>query len=181
MFVPKPRTDKLRGVINYRRVNNLTVKNRYPLPNIRESQDRLRGAKQFTKIDLRDAFYGIRIAKGEEQKTAFRTRYSLYEFQVIPIGLTNALVSYQDLVNKILRDLLDVTIIAYVDDILVYTKGNLNQHTKDVQEVLKRLSTVNFKTALEKCLFHKQEVKFLGFIISTEGIRVDPKKVELIQ
>ena len=132
MFVLKPGTDKLRGVIDYRRVNNLTVKNRYPLPNIGESQDRLRGAKQFTKIDLRDAFYGIRIAKGEEQKTTFRTRYSLYEFQVILIGLTNVLASYQDLVNEILRDLLDVTIIAYVDDILVYTKEDLNQYTKDV-------------------------------------------------
>ena len=181
MFVPKPGTDKLRGVIDYRKVNNLTVKNRYPLPNIGESQDRLKGAKWFTKIDLRNAFYGIRIAKGEEQKTTFRTRYGLYEFQVMPIGLTNALASCQDLVNEILRDLLDVTVIAYVDDILVYTKGNLNQYVKDVQEVLKRLSTVDFKTAPEKCSFHKQEVEFLGFIISTEGIRVDPKKVEAIQ
>ena len=126
MFVLKPGTDKLRGVINYRKVNNLTVKNRYPLPNIGESQDKLKGAKQFTKIDLRNAFYRIRIAKGEEQKTTFRTRYGLYEFQVIPIRLTNVLVSYQDLINEILRDLLDVTIIVYVDDILVYTKGNLN-------------------------------------------------------
>ena len=181
IFVPKPGTDKLRGVIDYRKVNNLTVKNRYPLPNIGESQDRLRGAKWFTKIDLRNAFYGIRIAKGEEQKTTFRTRYGLYEFQVMPIGLTNVLASCQDLVNEILRDLLDVTVITYVDDILVYTKGNLNQYVKDIQEVLKRLSTVDFKTALEKCLFHKQEVEFLGFIISTEGIRVDPKKVEAIQ
>ena len=132
MFVLKLGTDKLRGVIDYRRVNNLTVKNRYPLPNIGESQDRLKGVKQFTKIDLRDAFYGIYIAKGEEQKTTFRTKYSLYEFQVIPIGLTNVLASYQDLVNEILRDLLDVTVIAYVDDILVYTKGNLNQYIKDI-------------------------------------------------
>ena len=125
MFVLKKGTDKLRGVIDFRKLNDITIKNRYPLPNIRESQDRLSGAKWFTKIDLRDAFYGIRIAKGEEWKTAFRTRYGLYEFQVIPIGLTNAPASCQDLVNETLRDLLDITVIAYIDDILIYTKGDL--------------------------------------------------------
>jgi hypothetical protein len=181
MFVPKKGTDKLRGVVDFRRLNDATIKNRYPLPNIAESQDRLSGAKWFTKIDLRDAFYGIRIAKGEEWKTAFRTRYGLYEFQVMPMGLTNAPASCQDLVNETLRDLLDITVIAYVDDILIYTKGNLQQHIKDVQEVFKRLETVDFKTAPEKCAFHKQEVDFLGFIISTEGIRIDPEKVKSIQ
>ena len=181
MFVPKKGTDELRGVIDFRKLNDVTIKNRYPLPNIGESQDRLSGAKWFTKIDLRDAFYGIRMAKGEEWKTAFRTRYGLYEFQVMPMGLTNAPASCQDLVNETLRDLLDITVIAYVDDILIYTKGDLQQHIKDVQEVFKRLATVDFKTAPEKCSFHKQEVEFLGFIISTEGIRIDPAKIKSIQ
>lgn len=180
MSVPKPGTDKLRQVQDYRALNELTVKNRYPLPNIEESQDRLKGAQWFTKIDLRDAFYGIRMAEGEEWKTAFRTRYGLYEFQVMPMGLTNAPASCQDLVNETLRDLLDVTVIAYMDDILIYTKGGLQQHIKDVQEVFKRLSTVDFKTAPEKCSFHQKEVKFLGFIIGTEGIRVDPEKIQSI-
>ena len=94
MFVLKKGTDKLRGVIDFRKLNDVTIKNRYPLPNIEESQDRLSKAKWFTKIDLRDTFYGIRIAKGEEWKIAFRTRYRLYEFQVMLIGLTNILASY---------------------------------------------------------------------------------------
>ena len=93
MFVLKKGTDELRGVIDFRKLNDVTIKNRYPLPNIGESQDRLSGAKWFTKIDLRDAFYGIRIVKGEEWKIAFRTRYGLYEFQVMPMGLTNIPVS----------------------------------------------------------------------------------------
>lgn len=180
LFVPKP-NGKLRLVVDYRRLNEVTIKNRYPLPNIEESQDRLTGADWFTKIDLRDAFYAIRMAKGEEYKTAFRTRYGLYEFLVMPMGLTNAPASCQDLVNETLRDLLDVCVIAYMDDILVYTKGELGKHIKQVQDVFQRLTDVGFKTAPEKCEFHKKEVKFLGFIISTKGIRIDPKKTESIQ
>ena len=165
-------------VIDYRRLNDVTVKNRYPLPNIQEMQDRLTGSQWFTKIDLRDAFYAIRIAKGEEWKTAFRTRYGLYEFCVMPMGLTNAPATCQELVNNILRELLDLTVIAYIDDILIFTKGDRNQHTKDVQAVFERLSKVDFKTAPEKCEFYKKEVDFLGFVVSTSGIRIDPKKTE---
>ncbi|OQN95116.1 hypothetical protein B0A48_18806, partial [Cryoendolithus antarcticus] len=180
MFVPKP-NGKLRLVQDYRKLNDITIKNRYPLPSIEESQDRLIGANWFTKIDLRDAFYSIRMAEGEEWKTAFRTRYGLYEFLVMPMGLTNAPASCQALVNNVLRDLLDVTVFAYMDDILVFTKGSLQQHTRDVQAVFERLSTTSFKTAPEKCEFHKKSVKFLGFIIGTDGIKIDPEKTTSIR
>ncbi|KAI7151490.1 hypothetical protein KC349_g9431 [Hortaea werneckii] len=180
MFVPK-KGGKLRMVIDYRRLNEVTVKNRYPLPNIEEMQDRLTGANWYSKIDLRDAFYAVRMAKGEEWKTAFRTRYGLYQFRVMPMGLTNAPATCQQLVNDVLRDLLDITAIAYVDDILIFTRGSREQHTKDVQAVLERLSTVDFKTAPEKCEFYKKEIEFLGFIISTTGIKMDPKKIQSIE
>ena len=121
------------------------------------------------------------MAKGEEWKTAFRTRYGLYQFRVMPMGLTNAPATCQQLVNDVLRDLLDITVIAYVDDILIFTRGSREQHTKDVQAVLERLSTVDFKTAPEKCEFYKKEIEFLGFIISTTGIKMDPKKVQSIE
>lgn len=178
-FVPKP-NGKKRKVQDYRKLNEITIKNRYPLPNIEEATDRLTGANWFTKIDLRDAFYSIRMAEGEEWKTAFRSRYGLYEFTVMPMGLTNAPATMQQMINDTLRDLLDITVLAYVDDILVFTTGPLEQHIKDVQAVFERLSETTFKTAPEKCEFHKKNVKFLGFIIGTDGIKIDPEKTKSV-
>ena len=168
-------------VIDFRGLKAITDKDRHPLPNQGEMQDRLRGSKWFTKIDLRDAFYAVRMAEGEEWKTAFRTRYGLFEFCVMPMGLTNAPATLQALVNNILRDLLDITVIAYVDDILIFTKGSRDDHSRDVNEVFERLSKVDFKTAPEKCEFYKQEVDFLGFVINTTRFKVDPKKTTSIK
>lgn len=179
MFVPK-KGGKLRMVIDFRRLNNITIKNRYPLPNIEEMKDRLEGAKWFTKVDLRDAFYAVRMAEGEEWKTAFRTRYGLYEFLVMPMGLTNAPATCQQVVNDALRDLLDITVIAYMDDILVFTNGSREQHARDVNAMFERLEKIGFKTAPEKCKFFRKEVDFLGFIVSTTGIRMDPDKIKSI-
>ena len=97
------------------------------------------------------------------------------------MGLTNALATCQQLVNNVLRDLLDITVIVYVDDILIFTRGSREQHTKDVQAVLERLSIVDFKTVPEKCKFYRKEIEFLGFIISTTGIKMDLKKVQSIE
>lgn len=133
MFVPKPNGD-LRLVVDFRRLNDITVKNRYPLPNIEEMLDRLQGSTYFSKIDLKDAFYAIRMARGEEWKTAFRTRYGLYQFKVMPMGLTNAPASCQDMVNSILRDLLDNGVIAYMDDNLIYGGNTIDKHIKIVQD-----------------------------------------------
>jgi hypothetical protein len=95
----------------------------------------------------------------------------------MPIGLTNALASCQQLINDTLRDLLDITVIAYIDDILIYTKGSLEDHIKDIQAVFERLGIVDFKTILEKCEFYKKSVKFLGFIIGTDGVKIDLGKI----
>ena len=179
MFVPK-KPDKLRMVIDYRRLNAITIKNRYPLPNIEEMKNRLTGAQWFTKIDLRDAFHGIRMAEGEEWKTAFRTRFGLYEFLVMPFGLTNAPATYQEIINETLRHILDIIVIAYVDDLLVFTKGSREQHIKDVDTVFERLDKAGCRTAPEKCKFFRKEVDFLGFIVSVNGIRMDPEKITSI-
>ena len=122
LFVPKPSDRGLRLCMDYRGLNSITVANRYPLPLMQELQDRVQGAQWFTKMDLKNGFNLIRIKEGDEWKTAFRTRYGLYEFQVMPFGLTNAPLTFQDMMNHVLSNLLDVGVLAYMDDILVYTK-----------------------------------------------------------
>jgi len=121
------------------------------------------------------------MAEGHQWKTAFRSRYSLYEFEVIPMGLTNAPATMQQMINNTLRDLLDITVLAYVDNILVFTIGSLEQHVKDVQAVFERLAETTFKTAPEKCEFHKKSVKFLSFIIRTDGVKINPEKTKSIE
>jgi hypothetical protein len=113
-----------RMCVDYQKLNNITVKNRYLLPNITELRDRLLRAKIFTALDLRDGYYLIRIKKGEEWKTAFRMRYGHYEYTVILFGLTNALATFQELINNVLRTYLDIFVIAYLDDILVYSEND---------------------------------------------------------
>ncbi len=179
LFVPK-KDGSLRLCVDYRKLNDITIKNRYPLPNISELQDRLSGARWFTKIDLKGAYNLIRMKKGEEWKTAFRTRYGHFEYTVMPFGLTNAPASCQALVNNILRPWLDQTVIAYLDDILIYTSGDKEQHIREVQKVLQALMEYNMKISIGKCEFHKQEVEFLGFIVGTKGIRIDPVKIQSI-
>jgi len=120
LFVPKLHGRGLRLCVDYRALNKITIPNRYPLPLMQELQDRIRGAQWFTKMDLKNGFHLIRMREGEEWKTAFRTRYGLFEFQVMPFGLTNAPSTFQDMMNHVFSDMLDVGVIAYMDDILVY-------------------------------------------------------------
>ena len=140
MFVPK-KNGKLRLCVDYRKLNDITIKNRYPLPNIEELQNRFAKADWYTAIDLQEAYHLIRMAKGEEWKTAFRTRYGLYEYLVMPFGLTNAPASMQELINDTLREYLDVFVVAYLDDIMVYTTGTLAQHIQHVKKVFAKLSS----------------------------------------
>ena len=179
LFVPK-KDGELRLCVDYRKLNAITIKNRYPLPNIEELQQRLQGAKWFTSIDLRGAYNLIRMKAGEEWKTAFRTRYGLYEYMVMPFGLTNAPATCQEMINDTLRKYLDVFVIAYLDDILVYTAGELQDHVQRVRQVLEKLKERDLKVKLEKCKFHKPELDFLGFIVGRNGLRLDPNKVKSI-
>ena len=129
----------LRLCVDYQGLNNLTIKNRYPLPLIGESLDRLERAKQFTQLDLTSAYYHMRIRKGDEWKTAFRTQYGHFEYQIMSFGLTNASASFQEYINIILVEKLDIFVIVYLDNILIYTKDDGDSHVAAVQWVMKQL------------------------------------------
>jgi len=179
LFVPKPSGRGLRLCVDYRGVHKITIPNRYPLPLMQELQDRVQGAQWFTKLDLKNGFNLIRIRKGDEWKTAFRTRYGLFEFNVMPFGLTNAPSTFQDMMNHVLSDVLDIGVLAYMDDILIYAKTE-EEHDRLVQEVLGRLQENGLAVSPEKCVWKTQEVEFLGYMIGRDGIKMSNEKVEAV-
>jgi Reverse transcriptase (RNA-dependent DNA polymerase)/RNase H-like domain found in reverse transcriptase/Integrase zinc binding domain/Chromo (CHRromatin Organisation MOdifier) domain/Integrase core domain len=178
LFVKKP-DGSLRLCVDYRGLNKLTIKNRYPLPLIGELLDRLSKAKYFTKFDVRDGFNRLRIAPGEEWKTAFRCRYGLFEYTVMPFGLCNAPGTFQHYMNDTFHDFLDEFLIVYLDDLLIYSK-TLKEHKQHVRKVLERLRDAGLYLKPSKCVFHVEEVTFLGFVIGPDGVKMDPAKVEAI-
>uniref|UniRef100_A0A8C5M348 Gypsy retrotransposon integrase-like protein 1 n=1 Tax=Leptobrachium leishanense TaxID=445787 RepID=A0A8C5M348_9ANUR len=169
----------LRPCVDYRDLNRITIKNRYPLPLIPELLERLQTAKIFSKLDLRGAYNLVRIRKGDEWKTAFRTRYGHFEYKVMPYGLCNAPATFQHLVNDIFRDLLDRYVVVYLDDILIYSTS-LEEHRAHMHEVLNRLRTHNLYVKLDKCVFETQKIPFLGFILSPGKVEMDPLKITAI-
>ncbi|QRV88426.1 Retrotransposable element Tf2 protein [Ceratobasidium sp. AG-Ba] len=175
IFVKK-KNGSLRMCIDYRKLNDMTVKNVYPLPRSNDLIEKLRGAQIFSKFDLKWGYNLVRIKEGDKWKTAFKTRYGLFEYLVMPFGLTNAPATFQHFMNDIFRDILDVYVIIYLDDILVFSK-NEEDHEKHVREVLSRLQKHNLYCNLAKCFFSVKEIDYLGLIVSPEGIRVDPAKV----
>jgi hypothetical protein len=179
LFVKKA-DGSLRLCVDYRALNRMTVKNRYPIPLMSEIMDRIKGATRFTRLDVLDAFHRLRIAKGDEWKTAFRTRYGHFEYLVMPFGLCNAPATFQAYINDALRDYLDDFVIAYLDDVLIYSSGTLEEHIEHVRKVLIRLKERELYVKLEKCQFHVTETKFLGYIISPDGIAMDPERVKTI-
>lgn len=181
LFAKKP-GGGLRFCVDYRALNRLTRKDRYPLPLIQETLRSLTKAKWFTKLDVISAFHRLRIAQGDEWKTAFRTRYGLYEWLVTPFGLANAPSSFQKYINWVLRDFLDDFCSAYIDDILIYSSGTLHDHREKVRSVLSRLQEAGLQCDLDKCEFEVQSTKYLGLIIEAgRGVRMDPDKLKAIQ
>ena len=178
LIVQKP-DGGLRICVDYRALNALTVKNRNAPPLIRETMAKLCQAKVFTKFDIIAAFNEIRMAKGDEEKTAFLTRYGLFEYTVMPFGLCNAPSTFQAFINDTLREYLDVFCSAYLDDILIYS-DNREEHVKHVKMVLDKLKQAGLYLDINKCQFHVQEVKYLGLLITTDGLKMDPRKVETI-
>jgi hypothetical protein len=153
--------------------------NRYPLPLMNELRDRIQGAKIFTKMDLKNGYNLIRIKKGDEWKTAFRTRYGHYEYLVMPFGLANAPATFQNMMNEILRDLIDAGVVAYIDDILIYSKTE-EEHEQLVREVLRRLQENGLALAPDKCEWHQSSVEFLGYVISPEVVSMARDKVQTL-
>lgn len=179
LFVKK-KNGSLRLCVDYRALNNITIKNRYPLPLIPEALDRLRTARIFTKLDLRGAYNLVRVKEGDEWKTAFRTRYGHFECLVMPFGLTNAPAVFQHFMNDVFRDMLDHTVLIYLDDILVFSE-NPDQHTDHVKKVLQRLIDNGLYCSHEKCEFNVTRTEFLGFIVSSDGIEMAQDKVQSVQ
>lgn len=178
LFVKK-KDGSRRMVIDYRGLNLLTVKNKYPLPRIDELLDQLAGAKFFSKLDLMSGYHQIRIKAGDTHKTAFRTRYGHYEFRVLPFGLTNAPATFMRLMNDIFRPLLDTCVLVFLDDILVFSK-TAEEHARHVKEVLRLLRKHKLYAKLSKCAFFLTSVDFLGHVVSSEGIKVDPGKIRVL-
>ena len=173
LFVPK-KDGTLRLCVDYRKLNDITVKNRYPLSNISELQDRLSKAKYFTKLDLRGAYNLIRMKEGEEWKAAFRTRYDHYEYLIISFELTNVSATCQDLINDTLQEYLNIFVIAYLDGILMYSE-TLAEHVGHVSTVLKCLNKRNLR------LKPQENVTFLSFTIGRRGISIDPEKIQVVK
>ena len=175
----KKKNGKLRMCIDYRAFNSQTIQNRYALPRIDELFDRLHGAKIFSKLDLTSGYYQIAVKPKDRHKTAFRTRYDHYEFNVMPFGLTNASAIFQTLINNIFRDLLDVCVIVYLDDILVYSK-NKEEHEQHLRQVLQRLKDNQLYARLSKCTFFTNSIEYLGHIVDGDGLRPNPQLIQAL-
>jgi hypothetical protein len=170
----------LRFCVDYRKLNAVTKKDRYPLPLVDELMQRLGKAKVFTKLDIRQGFHRIRMSPEAEDLTTFRTRYGTFKYKVMPFGLTNGPATFQRFVNEVFMDYLDNFMTAFVDDILIYSDNEI-EHQEHVKKVLERLRAAGLQASIKKCEFSVTRTKYLGFIITSEGIEVDPEKTAVIR
>jgi hypothetical protein len=176
IFVKK-KDQTLRMCVDYRPLNEVTIKNKYPLPRIDILFDQLTGSRVFSKIDLRSGYHQIRIRPEDISKTAFTTRYGLFEYLVLSFGLTNAPAQFTYLMNSVFMPELDKFVVVFIDDILIYSK-NEEEHAKHLRIVLTRLREHQLYAKFSKCAFLLEEIQFLGNILSANGIAVDPSKVK---
>ena len=178
LLVKKP-GGGLRFCVDYRDLNNITEKSRYPIPLLSETLAKLAKAKWFTKLDIIHAFNRIRIKEGHEWLTAFNTRYGQFEYLVMPFGLCNAPSTFQSYINSSLREYLDYFVTAYLDDILIFSDTE-SEHIEQVLKVLRRLKERGLQLDIDKCEFSVPEVKYLGMYVGVNGVRMDPEKVSAI-
>ncbi len=179
LFILKKNGTK-RLCVNYRQLNEITRQDSYPLPLIEELQDWLGRAKWFTSLDLKEAYYRVRMKEGKEWKTAFRTRYGHYEYTVMPFGLKNAPATFQRLINDTLREYLDDFAITYLDDILIYS-DDLEMHRSHVHKVLGKLNERALYVKKSKSRFETKEIKFLDYVIQPGQIKKDPEKTNAVR
>ncbi|WVZ52807.1 LOW QUALITY PROTEIN: hypothetical protein U9M48_003829 [Paspalum notatum var. saurae] len=177
LFVEKKDQGGKRLCVDYRPLNAVTIKNKYPLPHIDILFDQLAGAKVFSKIDLRSRYYQIKIREEDIPKTAFSTRYGLYEYLVMSFGLTNAPAFFMYMMNSVFMNELDKFVVVFIDDILIYSKSE-KEHEEHLKIVLTRLREHKLYAKFSKCAFWLKEVSFLGHILSEKGVAVDPSKVK---
>ncbi|GJU31273.1 putative reverse transcriptase domain-containing protein [Tanacetum coccineum] len=179
LFVKK-KDGSFRLCIDYQELNKLTVKNRYPLPIIGNLFDQLQGSSVYLKIDLRSGYHQLRVREEDIPKTAFRTRYGHYEFRVMPFGLTNAPVVFIDLMNRVCKPYLNKFVIVFIDDILIYSK-NKQEHEEHLKLILEFLKKEELYAKFSMCEFWIPKVQFLGHVIDSKGIHVDPAKIKSVK
>ncbi|KAM7492457.1 hypothetical protein LguiA_035378 [Lonicera macranthoides] len=175
----KKQDGSLRLCIDYRQLNRVTVKNKYLLPRIDDLFDQLQGAVRFSKIDLRSGYHQMLVHEEDISKTTFRTRYGHYEFLVMPFGLTNAPAAFMDLMNRLYHPYLDQCVVVFIDDILIYSKSD-EEHENHLRLALQVLRDHQLYAKLSKCDFWMSKVKFLGHVVSSNGISIDPTKIEAV-
>lgn len=175
----KKQDGSMRMCVDYRALNKVTIKNKYPIPNVADLFDRLSRAKYFTKLDLRAGYWQVRIAAGDEAKTACVTRYGSYEFLVMPFGLTNAPATFCNLMSDVFYEYLDRFVVVYLDDIVVYSE-TLDGHVEHLRLIFQKLREYQLYVKKEKCEFCRTEVMFLGHWISQGRVRMDERKVQAI-
>jgi len=179
LFVKK-KDRSLRLCVDFCGLNRIMKKDRYPLSLISDLLDSPHKARIYTKIDLQHAYHLVCIAEGDEWKTAFCTCYGAFEWSVMPFRLTNALAAFQHFMNDVFSDLLDVCVVVYLDDILIYS-NDIMQHWSHVKEVLKQLRKVGLYVKAEKCEFHLDSVEYLDYVLSPSGLTMSNAKVKTIQ
>ncbi|GKD98269.1 putative reverse transcriptase domain-containing protein [Tanacetum coccineum] len=180
VLLVKKKDGSFRMCIDYRKLNKLTVKNRYPLLRIDDLFDQLQGSSMYSKINLRSSYHQLRIREEDVLITAFRTRYGHYEFQVMPFGLTNAPVVFMDLMNRVCKPYLDKFVIVFIDDILIYSK-NKEEHGEHLRIILELLKKEQLYAKFSKCDFWLESIQFLGHMIDIKGVHVDPAKIKAIK
>ncbi|GJU49413.1 putative reverse transcriptase domain-containing protein, partial [Tanacetum coccineum] len=180
VLLVKKKNGSFRMCIDYRELNKLTVKNRYPLSRIDDLFDQLQGSRVYYKIDLRSGYHQLRVREEDISKTTFRTRYSHYKFQVMLFGLTNAPAVFMDLMNRVCKPYLDRFVIVFIDDILIYSKSR-KEHERHLKLILNLLKKEELYAKFSKYEFWLSKVQFLGHVIDSEGIHVDSAKIEAIK
>jgi hypothetical protein len=171
---------KLRFCVDYRKLNAVTIKDAYPLPRIEDLLDIFNGKKWFTTLDLAQGYWQVKMEEKDREKTAFVTQCGLYEFNVMPFGLSNAPGTFQRLMNHVLQEYLDEFLTVYIDDIVIYSE-TFEEHLIHLEKTFRKIKEANLTLGLEKCEFAKEKLKFLGHEISKEGIQSDPDKIVKIQ
>jgi hypothetical protein len=179
VLLVKKKDGTWRFCVDYRQLNALTIKHKYPVPIVDELLDELAGAQWFTKLDLRSGYHQIRVADGEQHKTAFQTHHGLFDFLVMPFGLTNAPASFQSLMNHVFEDLLRKCVLVFVDDILIYS-ASFSEHITHLRAVLTLLQQHQLFVKASKCSFAQQELDYLGHIIGKHGVATDQSKVAAV-